>query len=185
MVAEIYKRSGGNLDGVDVLVRGDGASWINGFRLEHLPKSRYILDHHHLCEKIKERIGSVIENVKGRRKSVDELIRILNAGDVDGALSYIDGLSRRYRKKEKLEALKKLSSYIEPNREGIWYEEAKRQDISIGSGSADKAGDIVICRRMKLRGMRWSRHGSDAVENIRIMVLNGEWDQFWSKYKVA
>jgi len=48
-----------------------------------------------------ERIGSVIENVKGRRKSVDELIRILNAGDVDGALSYIDGLSRRYRKKEK------------------------------------------------------------------------------------
>ena len=121
MVAEIYKRSGGNLDGVDVLVRGDGASWINGFRLEHLPKSRYILDHHHLCEKIKERIGSVIENVKGRGKSVDELIRILNAGDVDGALSYIDGLSRRYRKKEKLEALKKLSGYIARNREGIWY----------------------------------------------------------------
>jgi hypothetical protein len=25
MVAEIYKRSGGNLDGVEVLVRGDGA----------------------------------------------------------------------------------------------------------------------------------------------------------------
>jgi hypothetical protein len=185
MVAEIYKRSGGNLDGVEVLVRGDGASWINGFRLEHLPKSRYILDHHHLCEKIKERIGSVIENVKDCRKSVDELIRILNAGEVDSALNYIDGLSRRYRKKDKLEALKKLSGYIERNREGIWYEEAKKQGISIGSGSADKAGDIVICRRMKLRGMRWSRHGSDAVENIRIMVLNGEWDQFCSKYKAA
>ncbi len=183
MVAEIYKRSGGNLDGVDVLVRGDGASWINGFRLEHLPKSRYILDHHHLCEKVKERIGSVIENVKDCRKSVDDLMRILNAGAVDTALSYIDGLGKRYRKKEKLEALKKLSGYIERNREGIWYEEAKKQGISIGSGSADKAGDIVICRRMKLRGMRWSRHGSDAVENVRIMVLNGEWDQFWSKHK--
>jgi len=185
MVAEIYKRSGGNLDGVDVLVRGDGASWINGFRIEHLPKSRYILDHHHLCEKVKERIGSVIEKVKDCRKSVDDLMKILNAGDVDSALSYIDGLSKRYRKKDKLETLKRLSGYIERNREGIWYEEAKSQGISIGSGSADKAGDIVICRRMKLRGMRWSRHGSDAVENIRIMVLNGEWDQFWSKYKVA
>jgi len=185
MVAEIYKRSGGNLDGVDVLVRGDGASWINGFRLEHLPKSRYILDHHHLCEKVKERFGSVIENGRDCRKSVDELMRILNAGEVDTALSYIDGLSRRYRKKDKLEALKKLSSYIERNREGIWYEEAKQQGISIGSGSADKAGDIVICRRMKLRGMRWSRHGSDAVENIRILVLNGEWDQFWRKHKLA
>jgi len=115
MVSEIYKRSGGNLDGVDVLVRGDGASWINGFRMEHLPKSRYILDHHHLCEKIKERIGRVIENVKDRLKSVEELIRILNAGELDSALSYIDGLSRRYRKQDKLEALKKLSGYIERN----------------------------------------------------------------------
>jgi len=86
----IYKRSGGNLDGVEVLV--DGASWINGFRLEHL--RRYILAHHHLCEKVKERFGSVIENVNDCRKSVDELMRILNAGEVDSALSYIDGLSR-------------------------------------------------------------------------------------------
>jgi hypothetical protein len=185
MVSEIYKRSGGNLDGVEVLVRGDGASWINGFRLEHLPRSRYILDHHHLCEKVKERFGSVIENIKDCRKSVDELMGILNAGEVDVALSYIEGLIRRYRKKDKLEALKKLSGYIERNREGIWYAEAKQQGISIGSGSADKAGDIVICRRMKLRGMRWSRHGSDAVENVRIMVLNGEWDQFWKKHKAA
>jgi hypothetical protein len=64
--------------------------------LEHL--RRYILAHHHLsfrlCEKVKERIGSVIENVKECRKSVDELMRILNAGEVDSALSYIDGLSR-------------------------------------------------------------------------------------------
>jgi len=86
----ICKRSGGNLDGVEVLV--DGASWINGFRLEHL--RRYILAHHHLCEKVKERFVSVIENVKECRKSVDELMRILNAGEVDSALSYIDGLSR-------------------------------------------------------------------------------------------
>ena len=141
-----------------------------------------------LCEKVKERFGSVIENVKDRRKSVDELIKILNAGDVDSALSAlscIDVLSKRYRKKDKLETLKRLSGYIKRNRDGIWYEEAKRQGISIGSGSADKAGDIVICRRMKLRGMRWSRYGSDAVENIRILVLNGEWDQFWRKHKAA
>ena len=81
--------------------------------------------------------------------------------------------------------MKRQSGYIERNRDGIWYEEARRQGIPIGSGSADKAGDIVISRRLKLRGMCWSRHGSDAVENVRIMVLNGEWDQFWSKYKAA
>jgi Uncharacterised protein family (UPF0236) len=188
MVAEIHKRSGGNLDGVEVLVRGDGASWIKGFREEHLPNSRYILDHHqvpYLCEKVKERFGTVIEDNRKCQQSIDELMKLLNSGAVDSALSYIDELSKRYRKQSKLSTLKRLSAYIERNREGIWYEEAKKQGISIGSGSADKAGDIVICRRMKLRGMRWSRYGSNAVENIRIKVLNGEWDEFWSKHKAA
>ena len=81
--------------------------------------------------------------------------------------------------------LKKLSAYIERNRDGIWYKEARGKGISIGSGSADKAGDILIYRRMKLRGMRWSRGKADNVLNIRILVLNGEWDEFWKKYKAA
>jgi hypothetical protein len=185
MVAEVYKRSGGNLDGVEVLVRGDGAPWIRKFRQEHLPKSRYILDRHHLCEKVKDRLGTVFENSTRRRESQEELMNYLNSGEVDSALDYIDGLRKRFRSKKKLEALRRLSGYIERNREGIWYEEAKRQGISIGSGSADKAGDIVICRRMKLRGMSWSREGADAVENIRIILLNGKWDDFWERYKAA
>ena len=127
MTAEIYKRSGGNLDGVEVLVRGDGASWIKGFREEHLPNSRYILDHHHLCEKVKERFGAVIEDNGKCHQSIDELMKLLNTGAVDCALSYIDELSRRFRKQSKLATLKRLSAYIERNREGIWYEEAQRQ----------------------------------------------------------
>ena len=61
-----------------MLVRGDGASWIKGFREEHFPKSRYILDHH-LCEKVKERFCSVIEDKGKCQKSIDDLMRRLNA----------------------------------------------------------------------------------------------------------
>lgn len=57
IVLELYKRSGGNLDGIECLVKGDGASWIGGFREEHMPKSRYILDYYHLCQKAKEIIN--------------------------------------------------------------------------------------------------------------------------------
>lgn len=46
---ELYKRSIGNLDGIECLVREDGAPWIRGFREDHLPRSRYILDYYHLC----------------------------------------------------------------------------------------------------------------------------------------
>lgn len=185
IVAEVYKRSGGNLDQTEILVRGDGAPWIRGFRSEHLPKSRYILDHHHLCEKVKERFGTVFENSSRRRQNQDELMSYLNSGEVDSALDYIKGLGKRFRNEKKLKALSRLSGYIERNRDGIWYDEARKQGISIGSGSVDKAGDIVICRRMKLRGMRWNRNNADAVQNIRIMVLNGRWDVFWEEHKAA
>ena len=85
----------------------------------------------------------------------------------------------------KLYHFKKLSAYIERNRDGIWYKEAEENGISIGSGLADKAGDILICRRMKLRGMRWNRDKAGNVLNIHILVLNGEWDEFWKKHKAA
>ena len=85
--------------------------------------------------------------------------------------------------KRKLYHLRKLADYIQRNREGIWYSEAREKGISIGAGSADKAGDILICRRMKLRGMRWSRVGADGMLAIRILVYNREWDDFWSRYK--
>ena len=51
MTAEAYKRSGGKMDDVESLVRGDGAAFIHGFHQKYAPMSRYLLDHHHLCDK--------------------------------------------------------------------------------------------------------------------------------------
>lgn len=150
-----------------------------------MPRSRYILDYYHLCEKVKARVSVVYDNKKGRDKANGDIMNHLDNGDVDKALIYIQNTRKRFRKESKLYALDRLSGYIERNREGIWYKEAREKGISIGSGTADKAGDILICRRMKLRGMRWSRDGADSVLNIRILVANGEWDQFWAKQNVA
>lgn len=36
---------------------------------------------------------------------------------------------------------------------------------------ADKAGDILICRRMKLRGIQWSKDHADSVLNIHIKTI--------------
>jgi hypothetical protein len=106
-------------------------------------------------------VSLVYEDKKNREKARREIMKYLDSGDVDGALSYIQELRKRFRKESKIYSLDRLSGYIERNRAGIWYSEAKAKGISIGSGTADKAGDILICRRMKLRGMRWSRKGAD------------------------
>jgi len=143
------------------------------------------LDHHHLCEKLKERLGTLYEDKEKRAESITRMLEHLNSDDVDGTLFYIHELTGKFRSKRKLYHLKKLSAYIERNRDGIWYKEARKKGISIGSDSVDKAVDILICRRMKLRGMRLSRDKADNVLNIRILVLDGEWDEFWKKHKAA
>ena len=60
----------------------------------------------------------------------------LHCGDVDGALEYLEKLRKRFRSRNKQHHLKKLSDYIEGNRDGIWYSEAKELGISIEAGSA-------------------------------------------------
>jgi len=185
VTAELYKRSGGKMDDVQSLVRGDGAPFIHGFRRTYAPKSRYLLDYYHLCEKVKERLSPVFGDKEKRWEAQKAVLEFLDSDDVNGALEYIQKLILRFRKESKLYHLGKLADYIQRNREGIWYKEAREKGISIGAGSADKAGDILICRRMKLRGMRWSRTNADAVLSIRILVYNREWDEFWRKYKAA
>lgn len=185
VTAELYKRSGGQMDNVDSFVRGDGAPFIHGFRAKYAPRSRYVLDHYHLCEKLKERIYPLYDNENRRREVMDTILDYLDSDDVDSALEYIHGLRKRFRKRYKRMHLQRLADYIQRNREGIWYKEAREKGIPIGAGSADKTGDLLICRRMKLRGMRWSRANADNVLSIRILVLNGEWDDFWTRYNAA
>ena len=185
IVAELYRRSGGRIGSVEALVRGDGAPFIHGFHSKYALLCRYILDYYHLCRKVRERLHAVYDKEKRREEVRKTIMEYLHSGDVIGALEYLEKLSSRFRKKRKVNHLKKLAGYIERNGHGIWYDEAREHGISIGAGSADKAGDILICRRMKLRGMRWSRKGADAVLSIRILIQNGEWDDFWERYKAA
>lgn len=92
VTAELYKRSGGKMDDILSIVRGDGAPFIRGFRSAYAPMSRYLLDHHHLCEKLKERLGSLYEDKERREEAINQTLGYLNSDDVDGAISYIQKL---------------------------------------------------------------------------------------------
>lgn len=71
------------------IIRGDGTVFIRSFRSEYAPRSKYLLDHHHLCEKLKERLGTSYEDKKRRAEVINKTLGYLNSGEVDPALSYI------------------------------------------------------------------------------------------------
>ena len=55
----------------------------------------------------------------------------------------------------------------------------------IGSAVVEKAVDLLVCRRQKLRGQNWSRTGADRLLCWRQMILNDQWDDYWQPAKAA
>jgi len=56
---------------------------------------------------------------------------------------------------------------------------------TVGSAVVEKAVDLLVCRRQKLRGQNWSRTGADRLRCWRQMILNHQWDDYWQLPKAA
>lgn len=51
----------------------------------------------------------------------------------------------------------------------------------MGSGAVEKTVDVLVARRFKLRGMSWYEKNAAKLLRIRLLKINGEWDNYWDK----
>ena len=111
---------------------------------------------------------------EARRTLIDTLIR----GRTAPALIQIYSLYERYS----TDKLSELLTYLVNNTEWICdYDRLRSEGYPVGSGSVEKAVDIVINRRVRCRrGMRWWRDNADSVVALRTLMLNDDWDILWS-----
>jgi hypothetical protein len=78
------------------------------------------------------------------------------------------------------EKLAELMGYLEKHRtEIIDYERRQQTGKSIGSGRVEKGVDQVIGHRQKGKGTSWRPKGSKALAILKILELNGRWQQTW------
>ena len=169
---------------VELVLRGDGASWIRQMKRDYFPRALYILDWYHLVNKIRERLDEVFKGQAPIEEIEEELKDLLYNGKVKEAVDKLQELRSKLCAEGK-EAVRKLIGYIQRNQEGMWYKEARERGIDIGVGTAEKAVDLVICRRFKQRGMIWTRRGANALVKIRLLVLNKRWNQYWESKLAA
>ena len=169
---------------VELVLRGDGASWIRQMKRDYFPRALYILDWYHLVNKIRERLDEAFKGQAPIEEIEEELKDLLYNGKVKEAVDKLQELRSKLCA-EGQEAVSKLIGYIQRNQEGMWYKEARERGIDIGVGTAEKAVDLVICRRFKQRGMIWTRRGANALVKIRLLVLNKRWNQYWESKLAA
>jgi Uncharacterised protein family (UPF0236). len=160
----------GMLSAGRVLAIGDGAGWIRRMIRDYLPGSIYLLDLFHL----KKRLREVLSEDRDAGL-LEQVTSACAAGDPDGALGMLKTWSAPSA--EKAELHRKLCYYIRTNAEGI--RNYVRSDL-FGSGSVEKAVDLIVSRRFHGRGMSWYRPGALGILKLRMLRFNGEWDQHWA-----
>jgi len=165
-----------------VVFLGDGAAWVWELARVWFPGAKLILDFFHaaehvglLCEILwgKETLPAKAQQeawaktLKDQEQGVDQVIQQAKAA-----------IPRRGKKRSP--ALKALA-YFENNRDKMRYWEYQAQGLFIGSGVVEAACKTVVGQRLKQSGMFWGLPGAHNILDIRCVLENGQFDQFWKE----
>jgi hypothetical protein len=155
----------------DVVLIGDGAAWIRNLGNELFPDAVQILDLYHLKENIYTYAKNKFNhNEKEYVPWAENVIAKVENGKVQEAL-------RLLPVSEKLPAgVVNLRTYILNNLDKIKYPEYRAKGYFVGSGAIESANKVILQRRLKQAGMRWSVSGAQAVLTLRAKVESRRWD---------
>jgi hypothetical protein len=166
-----------------IVVLTDGAKGLRTVVRDVVPGARLILDWYHAtkhlwdCAKVLYGEGAV-----ATRRWVKKYERMLYDGQVTAVLSALEHAKRFHRRKVDRAALDDLIGYYKNNRDRMAYDQYRQEGLLIGSGPIEGAHRHVHHQRFKLAGMRhWARERVNALLNLRLIYLNGDWDTYWAQ----
>lgn len=171
----MYARARGwrQADYAQTVVYGDGADWIWQQAALHFPDAVQILDFMHASEHIWKLSRALYGegSPKGTRWAQDRVrsLRLEGAGPLLRALR-----RRKPATAEGREALRLDLRYFASNRGRMQYPRYRAQGMLIGSGPVEAGCKVVVGKRLKQAGMRWSDAGADSILALRTALLSGE-----------
>lgn len=155
------------------IILSDGATWIRSMCEEMFPDAVQILDKFHLDENIYNFSKAIFHNNEKKYKPWAEMIiKHISEQEIDEALKEINKYDM-----EKLSAgIVNLQTYITNNKSKIDYKTYKEKGYLIGSGPIESGNKIVLQKRLKQSGMRWSPKTAQPILSLRAKVESGLWN---------
>ena len=156
----------------NVVMIADGAAWIRNMGNELFPDATQILDLYHLKENIYTYAKyKFSQNEKEYVSWAEEFIDKIEKGRVDEALNLLP------KSEELPSGVPNLRTYIINNSDKIKYSEYREKGYFVGSGAIESANKVIVQRRLKQAGMRWSVQGAQALLSLRAKVESDLWDK--------
>lgn len=156
----------------NTVVISDGATWIRNICKEIFPDAIQILDLYHLKENIYSYAKYLYTDEKDYKKYAETLINWLEQGKKDKAINKV----KKAKVSENLPTgVVNLKTYLNNNYDKIDYPEYIAQGYFVGSGAMESANKVLVQRRLKQAGMRWSVEKSQNVVSLRAKVESDRW----------
>jgi len=153
---------------------GDGAKWIADQIEEQFgAKGSYLIDFFHLCDYLSE-ASPQNEEVEGAWYK--EQKALLKKGEAE---QVIDALKTRIDAKNEEDPVYKCYRYMTNRKEQLFYEEALKKKLPIGSGEIESAHRYVVQHRFKLAGAWWKSKNIDYMLSLQLNRANNFWDNYW------
>jgi len=180
MLEEIWARNRGFLKEMVHLCDGQESLW--DARVRHLPErnTMNVLDLLHVTPRLWQ-AAHVFHAEKSKAAAVfvrERVLRVLQ-GKVALVIRGLRemGTKRRLRGSKKA-TLTKVCNYLENNQEQMRYDEYLAKGYPIASGVIEGACRHLVKDRMERAGMHWTRHGAQAMLDVRSIHTNGDWDSY-------
>ena len=154
----------------ETVVIADGAAWIRNMCEEIFPDAVQILDLYHLKENIYSYAKHKYNQDNAKYTAwAEAVIQKVEDGRVDEVWIELPD-------KEKLPTgVVNLKTYLTNNRDRIDYPQYRKKGYFVGSGAIESANKLIVQRRLKQPGMRWSVEGAQAVLSLRAKVESNLW----------
>lgn len=157
----------------NVIFITDGATWIRNMINEFYPDAIQILDLFHLKENIHEYAKVIFKDNERKIKNFYErtIERIYN--------QEFDLIFKELKLYEDIKlptGVINLVTYIKNNINKIDYREYEKNNWFVGSGAIESSNKIIVQRRLKQAGMRWSVKGAQYLLTLRSKFESMLWE---------
>ena len=174
--AEARRR--GSAKAKEMVILGDGATWIWNLAKAHFPKATHVVDLYHAREHLSD-LAKLLAPVLGddRAAWLAERKDELDDGDIPAILAAARALDVPANKTKDLDT---ALGYFETNAARMAYKAFRAAGHFVGSGAVEAGCKAVVAQRLKLSGMRWSVRGATGIATLRCQEASGRWEEIWT-----
>lgn len=163
-----------------VVAVADGA--VNNWSyLETLPHHYEVVDFYHAVEHLKRALDVAMGATTTKTQRKFEQLRTILRDDASGVDTVIRSLVQlRPKRRGDPRDWRTGVNYFKRHRHRMKYAELQQQSLPIGSGVIEGTCKSLVSDRLKRAGMRWQKHGGQAVLNLRAWTQSGRFDNAWN-----